>query len=64
MEEAMKEHGIKSVSVRPILDEQLFSKGIIYNYWDVSGATGHWNHSAQPLVAEIIYNMMMNNENR
>lgn len=53
---------IPCMSVLPILEERLTAKGISYDYWDVTNSNGHWNHSAQVVVGETLYDLIKSYE--
>lgn len=55
-------YGISCLALGPKLDEQLTKKGIVYDYWDVTNTRGHWNHSAQIVVAEALYDLIKKGE--
>jgi hypothetical protein len=51
-------HGVICSSVEPVLFRELGDKGIHFLYWDVSNTWGHWNHAAQKVVGEHLFQMI------
>jgi len=62
LQTVLKENNITYRSAIPILEEKLGSKGINYKYFDVTSSEGHWNHAAQKVVADELYDMIKKDE--
>jgi lysophospholipase L1-like esterase len=62
LQAALKANNISYISAIPILEEKLGSKGINYKYFDVTNSEGHWNHAAQIVIADTLYDMIKKDE--
>jgi hypothetical protein len=56
--QAFENHGVICSLVDAVLFRELGDKGIHFKYWDVSNTWGHWNHAAQKVVGEHLFQMI------